>query len=153
MRSAFVAALSLAGALLLAGPVRAEGSLPVSVPVYGNWCGPGYPASPWRAGPPVDPLDAACMRHDACTAARGRFDCGCDLALMAELRSTPWPNPVIARNARAIHDAIAVTPCDSPGGMAEKQSWLARDLMDDMATGRGVPPEVAWRWLRLLGGF
>ena len=149
-RLAFILLAALAA---LAGPARAEGDLPVSLPVYGNWCGPGHPSAPWRAAPPVDPLDAACMRHDSCTAARGRFDCGCDLALMSELRNTPWPNPVIARNARAIHDAIAVTPCASPAGMAEKQSWLAGDLLDDMATGRGVPPEVAWRWMRLLGGF
>jgi RHS repeat-associated protein len=72
--------------------------------IYGNWCGPdwtgGY-TKEWsqltqteqkNAKAAVDPLDAACMKHDKCYAAcRGSFPCnqskrsdcflGCDKAL------------------------------------------------------------------------
>ncbi|MCB2101474.1 MAG: hypothetical protein KDE22_11425, partial [Rhodobacterales bacterium] len=36
--------------------------------------------------PPVDPFDAACMRHDLCYEQNGRFDSQCDRALVMELR-------------------------------------------------------------------
>ncbi len=150
-----VALLVLLGAIPLPGaiaPALAQSAYPVSLPVYGNWCGPDYPANPARAAPPVDALDAACMRHDMCTAARGSFDCGCDLGLLNELRATRWPNPLIGRNARAIYDAIALTPCNSPGGMAAKQSMFAADLFGDMATGRGTPMDVVDRWRQIITG-
>ena len=60
---------TLAGALALLGALAAS---PASaspfgcLPIYGNWCGPGHPTS--TALPPVDAFDAACMRHDLCTA-------------------------------------------------------------------------------------
>jgi hypothetical protein len=31
------------------------------VPIYGNWCGPGY-----GSGTPVDQIDDACRIHDQC---------------------------------------------------------------------------------------
>lgn len=56
--------------------------------VHGNWCGPnwtgGYkkpwdeltPAEQQHAAPPVDPVDAACMKHDKCYAGcRGKYPC------------------------------------------------------------------------------
>jgi len=74
--------LAWAGALLLAGttgPATAFGCLPI----YGNWCGPGHP----RQGtpPPVDAFDAACMRHDLCTATGAERPC--DLRFVGELRA------------------------------------------------------------------
>lgn len=53
----------------------------VSIPVWGNWCGPGH------SGPaaPKDTLDTLCMRHDKCYASRGYFDCACDAQLKAEI--------------------------------------------------------------------
>lgn len=55
------------------------------VPIYGNWCGPGHPPSgAWP--PPADPFDAACMRHDLCTAGPGP-DTPCDIAFVGELHS------------------------------------------------------------------
>jgi hypothetical protein len=54
------------------------------MPVYGNWCGVDYPPA-GTAPPPVDPFDAACMRHDLCTAGAGPVT-ACDIAFVAELR-------------------------------------------------------------------
>ena len=132
-----------------AGLTLAQSSSWLDVPIYGNWCGPNHPENMSRAAPPVDGLDAACMRHDYCVAARGRFDCGCDIGLLRELRATRWPNPVMERNARGIYDAIAMVPCDSPDGMAVKQSMFSADLMRDVMTGRGTPMDVLDRWRRL----
>ena len=122
----------------------------VSLPVYGNWCGPDYPRNPGTAQPPVDALDAACMRHDYCTAAQGRFDCGCDLAFMDELRNTRWPNPYAQADARGIYDAIAVIPCTDPFGTAEKQSLFLQDVFQDMVNGNAAPMDVMDRWRQML---
>jgi hypothetical protein len=48
--------------------------------VHGNYCGPGNNAPL----PPVDALDAACARHDACTPDRGLPTKGCNLRLERE---------------------------------------------------------------------
>ena len=144
--------LSALAQLAMATGMLAQSTGGSAVPIYGNWCGPNYPADPTRAGPPVDPLDAACLRHDICVATRGSFDCGCDVGLLRELRATPWPNPVIQSNARAIYDAIALAPCSAPDGMALKQSMFSADLMTDMMSGQGTPMDVVDRWRRLMLG-
>jgi len=49
--------------------------------IHGHYCGPG------NDGPgvtPVDALDAACMRHDACTPDVGLPTCGCHQRLKRE---------------------------------------------------------------------
>lgn len=51
-----------------------------AVPVYGNWCGPGY-----GKGTPVDVLDTACMHHDHCYGKQGYFSCPCGKALIQEI--------------------------------------------------------------------
>ena len=122
----------------------------MSVPVYGNWCGPDYPINPALASPPIDSLDSACMRHDYCTAAKGRFDCGCDLALMYDLRNTRWENPFIQSDARGVYDAIAIVPCTDAYGTAEKQSLFLQDALIDAFNGRAVPEDMMERWRRLL---
>lgn len=128
-------------------------SLPqVYAPVYGNWCGPNHPIDMSRAGPPIDSLDGACLRHDQCIAARGQFDCGCDIGFLNELRQTPWPNPAMAQDARAIYDAIAVIPCTSPDGTMQKQSMFAADLAADVLARGGNPLEVLHRWQNLFLG-
>lgn len=133
---------------LLALPLGAAAQM--SIPVYGNWCGPEYPANPATAGAPVDALDAACMRHDYCTAVQGRFDCGCDLSFMSELRSTQWPNPRAQSDARGIYDAIAVIPCTDPLGTAQKQSLFMQDMLADTLNGNAAPMDVMERWRRML---
>lgn len=47
-----------------------------SVPIYGNWCGPGY-----GSGTPIDLLDVGCKRHDNCYGSRGYHKCSCDKEL------------------------------------------------------------------------
>jgi hypothetical protein len=53
-------------------------------PVYGNWCGPGYP-KPNSTPLPTDELDAACMHHDQCYAKKGYLSCACDQELLNAL--------------------------------------------------------------------
>ena len=128
-------------ALLVAAPAAGQG---ISLPVHGNWCGPGH-----GAGPALDLLDAACMRHDYCTMQAGRFDCGCDLAFRSELRMGPWPNPWIADKAHAVSDAIAMVPCAGPGGQAAKLDLAVNDWAAAVASGREPP----WEVLNRLGAL
>jgi hypothetical protein len=72
----------LAAALLFPSPDAAAFKC---LPIYGNWCGPDHPQEGIYP-PPIDPFDAACMRHDLCTGAMGT-DTPCDLAFVAELRT------------------------------------------------------------------
>lgn len=55
-----------------------------SMPIHGNWCGPGYP-KPGENPEPIDSADAACMRHDHCYEEKGYFDCSCDQRLVEEI--------------------------------------------------------------------
>lgn len=146
MRSTLIIRLFVLGVLAWPSVSAAQ----MSVPVYGNWCGPNHPITPSLAGPPLNALDAACMRHDYCTAARGRFDCGCDLTMMYELRNTQWQNPFIQSDARGIYDAIAVIPCTDPIGTAEKQSLFMQDAVGDVLNGNAAPIDIMERWQRLM---
>lgn len=129
--------------LTLGSPVRSQS---LAFPVYGNYCGINHGAGPLLI-PPVDPVDAACMRHDICTDQHGRFDCGCDIALMNELRYQRWPTPETGEAARAIYEAIAVVPCSNPMGMVYKAAHVVQDLSTDGLTGRESPLLI----LRRLG--
>jgi hypothetical protein len=128
-------------ALILAAPAAAQG---LAIPVHGNWCGPNH-----GAGPILDALDDACMRHDHCAAQQGLFDCGCDLAFMDELRSRPWPSPALGAKARAVFEAIALTPCTDPDGQSTKMNIIASDWAAAVAAGREPP----WAILDRLGAL
>ncbi len=54
-----------------------QGIATAGVPVWGNWCGPGY-----GSGTPQDRLDTACKAHDLCYGDYGYFDCDCDQELI-----------------------------------------------------------------------
>lgn len=136
-----LSSLVFALAAALSAPAGAQG---LALPVHGNWCGPNH-----GAGPALDLLDAACLRHDICTVQAGRFDCGCDLAFMQELRGQPWPNPLLATKARAVYEAIAMTPCNGPGGQSAKVNMAASDWARDVAAGREAP----WAILDRLGAL
>lgn len=137
----------------VAGAAQAQGNLQIYAPVYGNWCGPNHPVNMSRAAGPVDALDASCMRHDYCIAAKGAYSCGCDIAFLQELRGSRWPNRVIQQNARAIYDVIALVPCDTPDGTTYKQTMFAVDLFYDVMSGKSVPMDVFERWRSLFLGY
>ena len=119
----------------------------MGVRLYGNWCGPGIGTSDY---PPIDPLDAACMRHDMCYIATGSVACECDVEFMRELRAIRYPNPDIQARGRAMSDALAMMPCDSPAGWSLKQSMMWSDIAADALSGRATPFEVPERWLHLF---
>ncbi|HHC29867.1 MAG TPA: hypothetical protein ENK80_04820 [Rhodobacterales bacterium] len=144
--------------LALAGPAQAQvwpspgpmgtGSDPLgglAIPVHGNWCGPNH-----GAGPILDALDDSCFRHDFCVFQRGRGDCGCDLAFMSELRARAWPSPGLAEKARAVYEAIAMTPCRDPAGQREKMSRAAADWAAGVVAGREPPWAILDRLGRLM---
>ena len=70
--------------LLLAG-AAGDAAAFKCMPLYGNWCGINHPS--YGAPPPVDAFDAACMRHDLCTASTPA-DRPCDIAFLNELYAT-----------------------------------------------------------------
>jgi len=90
------------------------------------------------------------MRHDICYVQSGHGDCTCDIGLMNELRNMPYPTEELEVRARAMYDAIAMTPCDDPMGWAYKQSNMWRDMATDTITGRALPFEVPMRWMYLF---
>lgn len=131
----------IAFVVLIAAPAVAQGP---ALPVHGNWCGPNH-----GAGPILDALDDACMRHDYCTMQVGRLDCGCDLAFMDELAHRPWPNPSLAQKARAVFEAIALTPCTGAQGQGQKLSLAAETWARGVALGQEPP----WAVLDRLGAL
>ncbi len=63
---------------LTTGPAAAVEGSPVLL--HGNYCGPGNRAP----AAPIDALDAACARHDACTPDGALAPRACNLRLQAE---------------------------------------------------------------------
>lgn len=45
-------------------------SADISLPIYGNWCGPGY-----GSGTPIDGMDACCQYHDYCYGSQCYYSC------------------------------------------------------------------------------
>lgn len=78
--------------------------------LHGNYCGPGNRA-PW---PPIDPVDAACARHDSCTPPRGLPSCACNARLRAEtafLSRSPSLRPELRAVAGTVSAVAALLPC------------------------------------------
>jgi tRNA(fMet)-specific endonuclease VapC len=78
-----MSAFTLLAAALALGP--AAPALSQSLPrggmlLHGNYCGPGNRAPL----PPIDALDAACARHDACTPRGGLASAACNARLQRE---------------------------------------------------------------------
>ena len=89
--------------------------------IHGNYC--GFRKAPGPEGsdlPPVDVLDAICMRHDQCYDLRGNFECSCDLALMREISALRWAEGRSVRLARAVFYGIAALPCSDVQGQLRK---------------------------------
>ncbi|MDP4025648.1 hypothetical protein Q8W71_23725 [Methylobacterium sp. NEAU 140] len=82
--------------------------------IYGNYCGPG---SRGPGYPPIDALDLACARHDACSpdpAAGVLATCACNRRLQVEAAAVsrdPYAGQRTRDMARFISDFAASMPC------------------------------------------
>lgn len=59
----------------------------ISIPVYGNYCGPNYGDTTYEQNP-IDSIDATCQTHDACydSAQGGRYQsCACDMLMVSDI--------------------------------------------------------------------
>ena len=81
-RLAALAAAPFALAAFLAVPAEAQPAAfgGPKILIHGNYCGPGNNAPL----PPIDALDAACARHDACTPEGGLPSQACNLRLQRD---------------------------------------------------------------------
>ncbi|MFN3077139.1 MAG: hypothetical protein ABT940_09715 [Alphaproteobacteria bacterium] len=137
--------LGLMLALLAVLPPFSARAEPGFAGVWGNWCGPGHRGGVLGIVPaPMDELDAACMRHDFCYAARGEFDCRCDFNFLDELRHMPYQNPMAAETGRAMYDLLSAIPCAGPEAMW-KPAYFMGQLFRDMVHGGPGPWEVPSR--------
>lgn len=85
-------------------------ALGISLPIYGNHCGPGHgnPNTSW-----IDAVDQACYTHDRCYEQRGYFDCQCDRNLIAGMPAAiaSAGTAAAAVAGTAIATFFANTPC------------------------------------------
>lgn len=77
--------------------------------VYGNYCGPGNNAPL----PPIDALDAACARHDACTPSKGLPSPACNLRLEREAAAIAV-DPEQSQETRAAAGIVAAFAAATP---------------------------------------
>ena len=78
---------------------------------HGNYCGKGQRG---EGLPPVDELDAACQRHDACYDAAGGPSCDCDKALGREatkVADAPGVALEVRRRALSVVEASTGMAC------------------------------------------
>lgn len=86
----------------------------LGIPVYGNWCGPGY-----GKGEPVDHLDARCKEHDECYKEKGYFACSCDEAFIDGVRKDyPHMKAKEQKMAVLLVTYFTIAPCKSEQGVA-----------------------------------
>lgn len=108
--------LSLSLALLVSAavPALAQPALsdaPPALLVHGNYCGPGNNAP----RPPIDALDAACARHDACTPSGALPSRACNLRLQrdaARISRNPREPDEIRALAGLMGASVALLPSD-----------------------------------------
>ncbi|KAB1076162.1 hypothetical protein [Methylobacterium planeticum] len=86
---------------------------------HGNYCGPGDRGldADGQARAPVDALDAACQRHDACYDEARSRSCGCDRTLKRDaLRLADDPNlsRVLRARAASVIEGMDVLACSEP---------------------------------------
>lgn len=120
-----VAALLLSALLLPAGAANAFKCLPL----YGNWCGPGHPAV--VALPPVDVFDAACMRHDYCTAGPAP-EVVCDRAFVGELHQLAAQTGYLPRPLQWAEYVIRLKSGGGWGDMPMPTPWDAMGIMSSV---------------------
>jgi tRNA(fMet)-specific endonuclease VapC len=79
--------------------------------VYGNYCGPGQRG---RHPKPIDALDRACMRHDACTPIGAPAPCGCHARLRREaarIALSPIETDEVRAMAGLVSQAAGLMAC------------------------------------------
>lgn len=62
----------------------------LSLPIYGNWCGPGHGGRSYNNPYPVDVLDTGCMNHDLCYIQNGYFNSACDKTLLQYIKDNKY---------------------------------------------------------------
>jgi len=90
-------------------------ALSLSLPFYGNYCGPGH-GDPTGCTPADDQVDGACCKHDQCYAELGGHDCRCDKRLIANVTAAAAVeaangNVDAAAAGTAIAGIFAIKPC------------------------------------------
>ncbi len=81
---------------------------------HGNYCGKGQRGEGLA---PIDDLDAACMRHDACYDAAGYSSCACDAALKREasvVADSGSASLEVRRRALSVIEATVAMECRTP---------------------------------------
>lgn len=124
---------ALAQSAALGGPLGSPGHGP-NMLIHGNYCGPGNNAP----RPPVDALDAACARHDACTPDGALPSRACNLRLQRDA-------DLISRDPRQPDDLRALAGLVAAGAaiMPADPGLARRDLAAaPVAPPVAVPAEV-----------
>jgi tRNA(fMet)-specific endonuclease VapC len=100
-----------------AAPALAKEALVTGTPallLHGNYCGPGNNAP----AAPIDALDAACARHDACTPDGGLPSKACNMRLQADaerVASDPNQPEDLRTMAGLVASGAAMMPSASAG--------------------------------------
>ncbi|MCB4805895.1 hypothetical protein QO001_006124 [Methylobacterium brachiatum] len=123
----FTLALGLLATLAL--PAHAQETVPGGRPkllLYGNYCGPGSNAP----AAPIDALDAACARHDACTPDEGLPTKACNMRLQVEaerVAADPSQPEDLRMMAGVVASGAAMMPSTSVagGGFPPSQARVA----------------------------
>ena len=103
--------------------------------IHGNYCGPGNNAPL----PPIDALDAACARHDACTPEGGLPTQACNLRLQREATLISR-DPSQPRNVRSMAGLVAATATlipSEPSAQGDAGLGFAGRLRGTYAPGPG----------------
>ncbi len=101
--------------------------------IHGNYCGPGNNAPL----PPIDALDAACARHDACTPQGGLPSRACNLRLQREAEMisrdprTPEKERAMAGMIAMGAGAIPTSPDAGPTATGSIAPGTAFDMPDE----------------------
>lgn len=83
--------------------------------LHGNYCGPGNNAP----AAPVDALDAACARHDACTPDGGLPSKACNMRLQADAERVA-SDPAQPENLRMVAGFVASGAAMMPSALSAR---------------------------------
>ncbi|SFL23739.1 hypothetical protein [Methylobacterium pseudosasicola] len=134
-RLAAAAAAPLALAAFLALPAWAQPAAfgGPKILIHGNYCGPGNNAPL----PPIDALDAACARHDACTPNGGLPSQGCNLRLQRDAALISR-DPRQPDDLRALAGLVAASATLIPAEPGPQR--LPASVSTDTVPGAYAPP-------------